>query len=79
MIVRTIIGLAHNLGLSVVAEGVETREQLKILRDLECDQIQGFLIGRPMPIVGPTELITGRAKVLFAGTASADSQRVLQH
>ncbi len=79
MIIRTIIGLAHNLGLSVVAEGVETREQLKILRDLECDQIQGYLIGRPMPIVGPTELITGRAKVLFAGTASADSHRVLQH
>ena len=62
MIVRTIIGLAHNLGLSVVAEGVETRAQLKILRDLECDQIQGYLIGRPMPIVGPTELITNRAK-----------------
>ena len=79
MIVRTIIGLAHNLGLSVVAEGVETREQLKILRDLECDQIQGYLIGRPMPIVGPTELITNRARLLFAGTASADGQRALQH
>jgi EAL domain-containing protein (putative c-di-GMP-specific phosphodiesterase class I) len=79
MIVRTIIGLAHNLGLSVVAEGVETRAQLKILRDLECDQIQGYLIGRPMPIVGPTELITNRARVLFAGTASADGQRALQH
>ncbi len=79
MIIRTIIGLAHNLGLSVVAEGVETREQLKILRDLECDQIQGYLIGRPMPIVGPTELITNRARVLFAGTASADDQRALQH
>ena len=79
MIIRTIIGLAHNLGLSVVAEGVETREQLKILRDLECDQIQGYLIGRPMPFVGPTELITNRARVLFAGTASADDQRAVQH
>jgi diguanylate cyclase len=79
MIIRTIIGLAHNLGLSVVAEGVETREQLKILRDLECDQIQGYLIGRPMPMVGPTQLITNRARVLLAGTASADSQRALQH
>ena len=79
MIIRTIIGLAHNLGLSVVAEGVETREQLKILRDLECDQIQGYLIGRPMPFVGPTELITNRARVLFAGTASADNQRAVQH
>ena len=79
MIVRTIIGLAHNLGLSVVAEGVETREQLKILRDLECDQIQGYLIGRPMPMVGPTELINSRTKVLFGKTASADNQRVLHY
>ena len=79
MIVRTIIGLAHNLGLSVVAEGVETREQLKILRDLQCDQIQGYLIGRPMPMVGPSELINNRARALFVGIVSADNQRALQN
>jgi diguanylate cyclase (GGDEF)-like protein/PAS domain S-box-containing protein len=47
IIVRTIIGLAHNLGLSIVAEGVETPQQLSILRDLTCDQLQGYLFGRP--------------------------------
>ena len=47
-IVSTIISLAHSLGLKVVAEGVETDEQLKILRLLKCDEMQGFLLGRPV-------------------------------
>jgi EAL domain-containing protein (putative c-di-GMP-specific phosphodiesterase class I) len=42
-IVQAIISLAHNLRLKVVAEGVETAEQLQQLRDLGCDQFQGFL------------------------------------
>ena len=49
VIVRTTIDLAHNLGLEVVAEGVETEEHLDTLRRLECDSGQGFLFGRPMP------------------------------
>jgi diguanylate cyclase (GGDEF)-like protein/PAS domain S-box-containing protein len=48
-IVGAIIDLAHALGLSVVAEGVETEQQLAILRELGCDVAQGFLIGKPMP------------------------------
>jgi EAL domain-containing protein (putative c-di-GMP-specific phosphodiesterase class I) len=48
-IVSTIISLAHSLGLKVVAEGVETDEQLKILRLLKCDEMQGFLLSRPVP------------------------------
>jgi len=48
-IVSTIISLAHSLGLKVVAEGVETNEQLTILKLLKCDEIQGFLMGRPTP------------------------------
>ncbi|MCK7497415.1 MAG: EAL domain-containing protein [Comamonadaceae bacterium] len=48
-IVTTIIGLAHNLELRVVAEGVETAEQLEILSRKDCDEIQGYLIARPMP------------------------------
>ncbi len=47
-IVSTIISLAHSLGLKVVAEGVETEEQLNLLRLLKCDQMQGFLLSRPV-------------------------------
>jgi diguanylate cyclase (GGDEF)-like protein len=48
-IVRSTIDLAHNLGLSVVAEGVENATVWDMLRDLNCDQAQGFHMGRPMP------------------------------
>ncbi len=48
-IVRTIIGLAHNLRLSVVAEGVETKEQRQFLKTQGCDMMQGYLLARPMP------------------------------
>lgn len=47
-IVRTIIALGHNLGLKVVAEGVESEEQLRFLRSNLCDEAQGFLLGRPV-------------------------------
>jgi diguanylate cyclase (GGDEF)-like protein/PAS domain S-box-containing protein len=48
-IVRTIIEMAHSLGFSVVAEGVETEEQATFLRLLRCEQAQGYLFARPMP------------------------------
>jgi diguanylate cyclase (GGDEF)-like protein/PAS domain S-box-containing protein len=48
-IVRSIIDLGRNLGLGVVAEGVEDEETLHRLADLGCDRAQGFVIGRPMP------------------------------
>ncbi|HJV12090.1 MAG TPA: EAL domain-containing protein, partial [Burkholderiales bacterium] len=48
-IVRTIIEMAHTLGFTVVAEGVESEEQATFLRLLRCDQAQGFLFARPMP------------------------------
>jgi predicted signal transduction protein with EAL and GGDEF domain len=44
-----IISMAHSLGIPVVAEGVETLEQAELLREQGCDDIQGYLIGRPMP------------------------------
>jgi diguanylate cyclase (GGDEF)-like protein/PAS domain S-box-containing protein len=47
-IVRTIVNLARNLELEVIAEGVETPEQLAILRALDCEQVQGYLFARPM-------------------------------
>jgi len=49
-IIRSVIGLGHGLGVPVVAEGVETAEQLAALRDEGCDQVQGYLIARPNPI-----------------------------
>lgn len=48
-IIRTIIELAHNLGMTAIAEGVETLEQEAFLREHGCDAIQGYLLGRPMP------------------------------
>jgi diguanylate cyclase (GGDEF)-like protein len=48
-IVTTIISLAHSLDLAVVAEGVETADQARLLRLVRCDEIQGYLVGRPQP------------------------------
>ena len=48
-LVATIISLAHALKLKVVAEGVETTEQLGLLRSLRCDEFQGYLFGKPVP------------------------------
>ena len=58
-LVRTITTLAENMNLGVVAEGVETAEQLRRLRELNCDRVQGFLFSRP--IAGPAaELLVAR-------------------
>lgn len=50
MIVQSTIDLAHNLGLDVVAEGVETEAMYQILANLGCEEVQGYLIGKPMPL-----------------------------
>jgi diguanylate cyclase (GGDEF)-like protein/PAS domain S-box-containing protein len=49
-LVSTIISLAHSLKLKVVAEGVETEEQSSLLRLLDCDEMQGFLFSKPVPV-----------------------------
>ena len=49
-VIEAIIGLAKNLKLNIIAEGVENTIQLKFLRDRECDLIQGFLFSKPLPI-----------------------------
>jgi EAL domain-containing protein (putative c-di-GMP-specific phosphodiesterase class I) len=48
-LVQAIISMTHSMGMSVVAEGVETQAQLTYLRAYQCDVLQGFLLGRPMP------------------------------
>jgi len=55
--VRTIVSLAHSLKLTVVAEGVDDEEQAKALRAMNCDQIQGYLTGRPVPFHEVTKLL----------------------
>ena len=49
-VIQAIVTLAQTLGLSVVAEGIETLEQLAVLQALNCDQLQGYLFARPLPI-----------------------------
>ncbi|HEX8956256.1 MAG TPA: EAL domain-containing protein [Burkholderiaceae bacterium] len=63
-IVRTVISMSHNLGLSVIAEGVETQRQLDFLRAQHCDEIQGYLLSVPLPAQQITGmLIAERQKI----------------
>jgi len=61
-IVRSVIALGRSLRITVIAEGVETAAQLALLQDENCDQVQGFLLGRPMPAGELGELVTAAAE-----------------
>jgi len=69
-IVRAVIGLAHGLDLPVLAEGVETTAQLDFLAAESCNEVQGYLMGRPHPIREYSEL-TGRDDAAEARQHSA--------
>jgi diguanylate cyclase (GGDEF)-like protein len=56
-IIKSIIGLAHRLDLGVVAEGVENEEQLTFLRVCGCDEIQGYIVSRPVPALEVTKFL----------------------
>lgn len=58
VIAQTIIGMGHNLGLNVIAEGVETDEQRKCLARIGCDAFQGYLFNKPAPLYEFEQLIT---------------------
>jgi len=68
-IVAAIIALAHALNMEVVAEGVETQRQLTILNELGCDQVQGFLLGRPVPAEQFAQLLSPHSESI-AGARS---------
>ena len=69
-IVRAVIGLAHGLNLPVLAEGVETKDQLEFLAAESCNEVQGYLLGRPHPILKYSQLV-GRSDVTEAEQLSA--------
>ena len=66
---QAIVSMAHALGMSVVAEGVETAEQLQILQALDCNEVQGYFIARPMPARDMALMMARR--FLFAAPAPA--------
>ncbi|GLR12165.1 two-component system response regulator [Chitinimonas prasina] len=59
-IARAIIGLAHELGMTLVAEGVETHEQYGLLSSMGCELIQGYLFSRPIPAIDFAKLALGQ-------------------
>ena len=70
-IVRAIINLGHALDLTVIAEGVETKEQLQYLSALECDVVQGFLFSKALPAKAFEELLIEQRRVTSGRDVSA--------
>lgn len=62
VIIRTIIDMAHNLNLRVVAEGIETEAQHNFVRLYECDMVQGYLFSRPIPLADLKQLLAESAQ-----------------
>jgi diguanylate cyclase (GGDEF)-like protein len=69
-IVRATIHMAHNLNLSVVAEGVEYEEHFAFLREHGCEELQGYLFCRPLPASSFENLMAERERLLAAGAAT---------
>lgn len=57
-IIQAIVTLAHQLGMAAISEGVETKEQLAQLRNLQCEYGQGYLFSRPLDSIAAEELIS---------------------
>ncbi|MFA7268629.1 MAG: EAL domain-containing protein [Sterolibacterium sp.] len=60
-IASAVVTLGHSLGMKVIAEGVETAEQLEILRGMGCDEVQGYFLARPMPSANVAALLPKQA------------------
>lgn len=61
-IIKAIISIAHGLGLNLIAEGVETDEQLKFLESQDCDEIQGYLVSRPLTKTALEKLLLSKQR-----------------
>jgi diguanylate cyclase (GGDEF)-like protein len=73
-LVRGIVSLAHSLGLKVIAEGVETLEQMELLTRLGCDQLQGFCFSRPLPAAEYEQLMRAARPVSRADSEPESDQ-----
>jgi len=62
-IVRSTVDLAHNLGLSVVAEGVENQHSLDLLKEMGCDAMQGYFTSKPLSASEASEYLSGFPKM----------------
>ena len=67
-VTAAIVGLAHETGMTVVAEGIETHEQLRALHELGADEIQGYFFSRPLPAGECEPFLRGRCDVECGGT-----------
>jgi EAL domain-containing protein (putative c-di-GMP-specific phosphodiesterase class I)/GGDEF domain-containing protein len=78
VLVATMIGMSHALGYRVVAEGVETQDELARLVALECDEVQGYLLARPMPPAAIPAWISEHGVHVSARYAGADANQAMQ-
>jgi diguanylate cyclase (GGDEF)-like protein/PAS domain S-box-containing protein len=76
-IALAIISLAHNLKLSVIAEGVETEAQLNFLRRRDCDEMQGYFFSKPVPADAFEKMLREQRKLTFASGAELPSRTLL--
>lgn len=72
-IVQAILGLGKALGLSITAEGVETNEQLAVLTADQCNEVQGFLLARPLGADQVSELLTKLPELSRSGKPEANA------
>ena len=69
--VRSIINMAHGMGLKVTAEGVETKAQVNLLQSWQCDEMQGFFFSKPLPADEITKILGGKQHRLPAPKEAA--------
>jgi len=74
-VAMAIISMAHSMGMTVVAEGVETEQQKQFLLDADCDVVQGYLTGRPVPAWRAGEWV----ETLAAEAESDESEKIREY